>query len=256
MCRVCASSICSPCTDGYLAGNVRSVGIRLGVIEGEAEDCASWDALWEGKDYACALCNEEESGELACLWGGGGRISFWCKVKGTALVLIPWEGNQKCFPFLCILFCLWEVGFFGWIFFPKVENSWIRGRQLWEGKMERGTEGMSRGIQKGWFIGVTPFPWSQAAVCAFTMLEQGMVTHFQPRPNSLYPTRAQRQFRCPCTLKTSPSGSFRSLSLWGSVHPPWGSCCLGSPLSKPQIPCMLDVLPSVDGHLLFLSRKL
>lgn len=34
-------SICSHCTDGYLAGNVRSVGIRLGVIEGEAEDCVS-----------------------------------------------------------------------------------------------------------------------------------------------------------------------------------------------------------------------
>lgn len=34
-------SIYSPCPDGYLAGNVRSVGIRLGVIEGEAEDCVS-----------------------------------------------------------------------------------------------------------------------------------------------------------------------------------------------------------------------
>lgn len=34
-------SVCSHCTDGYLASNVRSVGIRLDVPEGEEEDCVS-----------------------------------------------------------------------------------------------------------------------------------------------------------------------------------------------------------------------
>lgn len=41
----------------------------------------------------------------------------------------------------------------------------------------------------------------------------------------------------------------------GFYPSPLGSCWLGYPLSKPQIPCVvaLNVLPSVHGYLLFLS---
>lgn len=150
-------SICSHCTYGYLAGNVRSVGIRLDVIEWEAEDSVPWDALWEGKDYACALCNEEESGELAWLWGGGGRISFWCKVKVTALVLIPWEGNQKCFAFLYILFCVWKVRVFVWIDFSGWKTAGLRGGRRWSVSLKE----WAVGIQEGWVMGWPPFfdPW-------------------------------------------------------------------------------------------------
>lgn len=105
-------SICSHRTDGYLAGNVRSVRIRLGVIEGEEEDCVSWDALWEKEDYACAYVMRKRLKNLHVYEEEVGGLAFEVKAKERPWSWSPEKEIRNTLPIFYI-----RGGVFVWIFF-------------------------------------------------------------------------------------------------------------------------------------------
>lgn len=101
-----------------------------------------------------------------------------------------------------------------------------KGNSLpFEGKMERGdwgTEGLSNANSER-VIGVTPSHDLRqepaplhAAVCAFTLLEQGTVTWFWHRPNNLNIKRAQRKCRNYQKPGMIPNGQF-GCSVWAAL---------------------------------------